>query len=255
LRESFEVSPEMTVLIGEGAIGAPTLPPGASALWFGCDGADGAPTLRCFETFDADALAPLGDGLILAVATAACSRIFGTTLHGFGGDAFHVPTPLRMIALQIRECRMPGESRTTYRLAKSIELLCETFALICEGGLVPMCRDGILSLADSRRVLAARRLIDERWNEKLTLDRIGRACGLNRAKLTRGFREMFDCTVAVALAERRLTAASEMLRTTDRPVSSIGYEAGYLNNASFARAFARRFGVSPSDYRASRLAA
>ena len=35
-----------------------------------------------------------------------------------------------------------------------------------------------------------------------------------------------------------------MLLTTDKPVSSIGYENGYLNNASFARAFSRRFGVS-----------
>jgi AraC family transcriptional activator of pyochelin receptor len=41
-----------------------------------------------------------------------------------------------------------------------------------------------------------------------------------------------------------------MLRTTDLPVSSIGYENGYLNNASFARAFSRRFGLSPSDFRA-----
>ena len=255
MRESFVVSPEMTVLMGAGAIDSASLPPAPCALWFGLGGAEDAPTVRCFARFDAETLALLPAGMILAVTPTACSRIFGATLDGFGGDAFHLPAQLRSIAHQIQDCRMPGESRTTYRLAKAIELLCETFALISEGGLVPMCRDGILSLADSRRVLAARRLIDERWNEKLTLDRIGRACGLNRAKLTRGFREMFACTVAVALSERRLTAASEMLRTTDRPVSTIGYETGYLNNASFARAFARRFGVSPSDYRAARWAA
>ncbi|MGD9815006.1 MAG: helix-turn-helix transcriptional regulator [Hyphomonadaceae bacterium] len=103
---------------------------------------------------------------------------------------------------------------------------------------------------DTRRVIAARRLIDERWGQKLTLDGIARACGLNRAKLTRGFRDLFGCTVAEALAERRLHQARHMLLTTDLPVSSIGYENGYLNNASFARAFGRRFGVSPSDLRA-----
>jgi AraC family transcriptional activator of pyochelin receptor len=98
-------------------------------------------------------------------------------------------------------------------------------------------------------------MIEERWHEKLTLETIARACGLNRAKLTRGFRDMFACTIAEALAEQRLRQASRMLLTTDKPVSSIGYENGYLNNASFARAFSRRFGVSPSDYRACGVAA
>jgi AraC family transcriptional activator of pyochelin receptor len=66
---------------------------------------------------------------------------------------------------------------------------------------------------------------------------------------------MFDCSVAEALAERRLAQASRLLLTTDLPVSSVGYEAGYLNNASFARAFGRHFGRSPSDYRAGALVA
>ena len=40
-----------------------------------------------------------------------------------------------------------------------------------------------------------------------------------------------------------------MLLTTDLPVSSIGYVSGYLNNASFTRAFGRRFGHTPTDVR------
>ena len=98
-------------------------------------------------------------------------------------------------------------------------------------------------------------MIDERWSEKLTLDKIARACGLNRAKLTRGFRDMFSCSIAEAIAEQRLSQAKRMLMTTNLPISSIGYENGYLNNASFARAFGRRFGVSPSDFRACQFAA
>ena len=69
---------------------------------------------------------------------------------------------------------------------------------------------GAISLADSRRIMEARRMIDQRCHEKLTLDAIARACGLNRAKLTRGFREMFDCTIAEALTERRLQQAQQM---------------------------------------------
>ncbi|MFP5455342.1 MAG: helix-turn-helix domain-containing protein, partial [Alphaproteobacteria bacterium] len=61
--------------------------------------------------------------------------------------------------------------------------------------------------------------------------------------------------VADALAEKRLECARTMLLSTDLAVASVGYRCGYLNNASFTRAFTRRFGVAPSQYRAERLAA
>jgi AraC family transcriptional activator of pyochelin receptor len=43
--------------------------------------------------------------------------------------------------------------------------------------------------------------------------------------------------------------------STDLPVGLIGYRSGYQNNASFSRAFCRRFGVPPSDFRARPVAA
>jgi AraC family transcriptional activator of pyochelin receptor len=197
-----------------------------------------------------------GEGrIVFLVARAAVIRIGGRALVDADGTDFHLPSDLRAIVLALRDAKAPAETRATYRLAKSIELLCETIRQFDSDTVVPLAIDAELSLADTRRLLQARRLIDERWNEKLTLDSIARACGLNRAKLTRGFREMFDCSVAEALAERRLAQASRLLLTTDLPVSSVGYEAGYLNNASFARAFGRHFGRSPSDYRAGALVA
>jgi AraC family transcriptional activator of pyochelin receptor len=46
-----------------------------------------------------------------------------------------------------------------------------------------------------------------------------------------------------------------MLLATDLPVSSVGYACGYLSNASFTRAFSRRYGVVPSRLRAEEMAA
>ena len=112
-----------------------------------------------------------------------------------------------------------------------------------------------LSQVDMNRISAARRIVDEQWTEKLTLDQIARRCGLNRSKLSRGFREIYRCTVSEALAERRLAEARRQLLSTDLPVSLIGYRSGYLNNASFTRAFGRRFGQSPTNFRACSVAA
>jgi AraC family transcriptional activator of pyochelin receptor len=245
VKQRIEVSDEMLSFVGAGSLPANGWPAEVIGLSF-----DDA-TLSFHALPTAAALAN-GD-LAFIVTTAACRRIFGIVP---GVDArWHLPSELRGLVLAILDCRVPGEARNTLRLAKSIELLCATFEHFAAGSLVLADGAGDLNETDARRIVAARRLIDERWHEKLTLDSIARACGINRAKLTRGFRAMFDMTVANAIADRRLGGAGEMLRATDLPVSSIGYKCGYLNNASFTRAFSRRYGVAPTVYRAHRLAA
>lgn len=244
------VSPEMDAYVGEGSFDVATHLEDTIMLGFKL-GDDGSPAMMTVVTDG-----PWSDEsvvLMLAVERIACLRVFE-----YAPDedmACHLPTALRLIVAAIRDCDLPEPWRTTHRAAKSIELLSAAFQLIVEGDLVPLAGGGQLSALDSQRIVAARRMIDERWREKLTLDAIARACGLNRAKLTRGFRDIFACTVADALTERKLGAARQMLIATDLPISSVGYQCGYLNNASFTRAFARQYGTTPSAVRAPRLAA
>ena len=158
---------------------------------------------------------------------------------------------MRAIGLSIRDCAHPDAAAVPYRLAKSIELLCEIIEADRNRLLVPVVGEIGCSLSsiDIGRVAAAKLVIDERWNEPLTLDQIARECGINRSKLSRGFRELYGSSVADTLSERRLEQARKTLLVTDLPVGLIGYRSGYQNNASFTRAFGRRFGVSPSELR------
>ncbi|HXV01562.1 MAG TPA: AraC family transcriptional regulator [Caulobacteraceae bacterium] len=247
----IEVSPEMTTFLGPKAAGAPIPPRPVAFTVIAASRAlhiDPAPDLAA-AIARAD-----GEQLVFLVQADALARIGGGGLLAKPTE-FHLTAELRAVLLALREPPSADEARSTYRLAKSIEFLCETVRQFRGGELAPMAGDGQLSEADTRRMIAARQLIEDRAQEKLTLNFIARSCGLNRSKLTRGFRELFDCTVAQAIAERRLDVARRMLLTTDLPVSSVGYEAGYMNNASFARAFGRRFGASPSDFRDGQLAA
>lgn len=254
---AIEVSPEMTALLGFGPCGDHPAPVDPIALTFCLGGGDEQPTLHLDTRPDIPVESIPGEicKLVFLVSREAVARIGGDRLLGVELAGFHLPSELRGIAIALRDAPAPAAAVATYRLAKSIELLCEVIRLFDADALVPLASDGALSSADTKRVMAARKLIDERWNEKLTLDAIARACGLNRAKLTRGFRDLFDCSVAEAIAECRLTQASKLLLNTDLPVSLVGYEAGYLNNASFARAFGRHFGRTPSHYRAYGMAA
>jgi AraC family transcriptional activator of pyochelin receptor len=248
-KQRIDVSPEMLAFVGAGPVAA-DWPADRIILsfHFGGDAAEPA-TLRC----GGDSAGWQAATVVLAVDAAACDRLFG-----FAPDApacWHLPSDLRLLAVAIRDCPLPEPSRSTLRLAKSIELLCATFTQFDDEALIPADGAGALSELDATRIAAARRLVDERWQEKLTLDGIARACGLNRAKLTRGFRQVFGSTVADAIADNRLQGAHRLLLATDLPVSSIGYRCGYRNNASFTRAFARRFGVAPTRLRALEIAA
>ncbi|HUD93545.1 AraC family transcriptional regulator [Sphingobium sp.] len=254
--DRIDVSPEMVALVGSGhaePAGVAMLDHGF-LLGFGSVGT--AASMRLIRRPSvADLNVDSGNRLVLLARSDTCEKVAGGPIRLSFDTAYYLSAPLRSIALAIRDCTLHEAAARPYRLAKSIELLCEILRVANEIGFIPIGQDAVLSQADSERLLRARAMIEERWAEKLTLDMIARACGLNRAKLTRGYRDMFDCSVADAIAQERLGKAGEMLLATELPVSSIGYRCGYLNNTSFTRAFVRRFGVAPTQYRTHRLAA
>lgn len=255
--DRIEVSPEMLSFVGNGKVTPNEWPTDPVALVFSFGSTDKPAAFRYFDTPSLRVLNAEVDEerLIFIAARAACQRLSCGHISMQDETVYHLNTDLRVIAVAIRDCDAAEAIRTPYRLAKSIELFCELMRLPETNSLIPLMTRGALSTADGQRLMIARQMIDEQWAEKLTLDGIARACGLNRAKLTRGFRAMFDCTIADAISNNRLSQAGTMLLSTDLPVSSIGYRCGYLNNASFTRAFARHFGKAPTQYRAMSLAA
>lgn len=252
MKEAVIVSHEMTTLVGIGAapLEAPT-PSGSIMFLFGGFADGTTPTLTCRDRLD---LGGLEDApLVLVVTQEACSRVFGVDEHA--AQSWHLPSELRALALSLIECEGSGELRTALRLARSIELLCQIHAALEDGTLVPLEGECALAETDVARIAAARRLIDQQWQGKLTIPDIARNVGVNRDKLVRGFRQLYGATIAEVLTERRLSEARRMLLASDLPVSSVAYRCSYLNNASFTRAFTRHFGVAPSALRRTGIAA
>ncbi len=249
MKHRIVVSPEMIAFVGKGEVAGAEWPDEPVLLRF-FDIERGSPAVATAPM--ADIGGTTNDALLLVVAAAACRRLFGQVPED---GNWHLPGDLREMVLGIRDCAVPEPARDTLRLAKSIELFCTLMERLRCDALVPIAGSGALSELDTLRIARARRLIDEHWHEKLTLESIARACGLNRGKLARGFRSTYACTVADALTDQRLSHARGMLRSTDLPVKAIGYRCGYLNHASFTRAFSRHFGVAPTQMRAGVVAA
>jgi transcriptional regulator GlxA family with amidase domain len=75
-----------------------------------------------------------------------------------------------------------------------------------------------------------------------------RAC-LSVRQFTRAFRERFSTTPGAFVEETRLTEACRRLALRRTTVESVARSVGYASDDSFRRAFERRFGVLPRDYR------
>lgn len=251
MKDVILVSEEMTTLVGRGPVphSAP-LPPDSVMFVAGID-ADLTPTLTFCDQVD---LSDANESpLVLIVQRAACARLFSAQPEG--PHTWHFPSALLTLALSIIDCEAVGEAQATLRLARSIELLCQIHAAFADGLLVPAGPDGALSELDIARIAAARRVVDQRWQEKLTIAELARIAGVNRDKLVRGFRELYGATIAEVLSERRLREARRMLLASDLPVATVAYRCSYLNNAAFTRAFNRRYGLAPTELRRMGVAA
>lgn len=252
MKEQVRVSHEMVTLVGQGAAPGAMLPDGWVAYLFRCGGEGNSDLLHYREAI---AEGEIEDSLLVFfVAASACERLFQSRPRS--ASTWHLPNRLLALANSIIHCEATGEAATTLRLARSIELLCQIHVALEDGvSLVPVERDGGFSELDIARIATARRTLDQSWHEKLTIPQLARIAGVNRDKLVRGFHQIYGTTIAQALTERRLAEARKMLLSSELPVSTIAYRCSYLNNASFTRAFTRRFGIAPSELRRQGIAA
>lgn len=251
VKDFILVSPEMTAFVGRGALCQAPMPPDPVVFAFSGFDDDRTPIIVHRTTADFRDLEQAA--LIFVVSRDTGRRLFPSAPAAPG--AWHMTSELRDLAMSILACEAQGEARVALRLARSIELFCRVHAALAEATLVPAQGDAALSEFDVARIAAARRMLDDGWQGKLTIAELARRCGINRDKLIRGFRHAYGSTIAEALSERRLGEARTLLLTSDLPVSSVGYRCGYMNNASFTRAFSRRYGIVPSALRRMGIAA
>jgi AraC-like DNA-binding protein len=116
--------------------------------------------------------------------------------------------------------------------------------------------DGGDGLADSRWILEepiakAVRALNSRSSEPWSLDRLARHVGLSRTSLASKFRREVGEAPMRYLSDVRLRRAAEELAQGRGTLHEIARRAAYETDAAFAKAFKRRFGLSPGSYRDS----
>jgi len=67
--------------------------------------------------------------------------------------------------------------------------------------------------------------------------------------LSRTFRRLVGTPLSIYLKKAQIAHAKHLLRTTERSINDIAYDAGFGTRITFFRAFRRSTGFTPNQYR------
>ena len=100
---------------------------------------------------------------------------------------------------------------------------------------------------------SARQLLLQSMASPPELQLLAESVGTNSKRLNEAFRQCVGITVFEYLREERMKEACFLLAGTGLSIQDIAVEVGFTSGANFSTAFRERFGLSPSQYRQSRL--
>lgn len=156
------------------------------------------------------------------------------------------PIEVLNIIQEILKCKYSGEVLQIYLTARITELL---FLCFEQDVLPPLVTSIHLWKTDLDGIEATRRDMLENPQQAFSLAGLALKAGMNKDKLSRGFRMVVGTPLFDYLLQARMSKAKLLLLTTEFSVSDIGYEVGYQDIHSFSKAFKKFYGLSPHQYR------
>jgi AraC-like DNA-binding protein len=102
----------------------------------------------------------------------------------------------------------------------------------------------------NRWMLRARDAMDRTYAQPLDVARLARIAHVSEAHFIRTFRGTFGETPHRYLQRRRVERAMFLLRETDRSVTDICFDVGFISLGTFSRTFHEIVGETPRGYRA-----
>lgn len=93
--------------------------------------------------------------------------------------------------------------------------------------------------------------VKNHFAEELTIETIADAAHISVSECTRCFKEYTDYSPYEYLIQYRISEAAAMLLQSNQPVNHIAIKTGFSDPTSFIRAFKKRVGKTPLQYRKS----
>ena len=104
---------------------------------------------------------------------------------------------------------------------------------------------------NKQRLQDVYKYIVENYHRKITLEEIASYASMNKTAFCLFFKKATGESFVAYLNVFRLQMACTMLTRSSKNISEICYAVGFTDIPYFNRAFKQRYGVSPTQYRAS----
>ncbi len=171
-----------------------------------------------------------------------------------GNNEKHYCQPLlttiatKMIVREIFNCPYQGNIKRIWLEGKTLELIAHSLAQL---GINKKRHSRVFRLqsSDIECVLTAKDILThDIGSTPPSLFELANIVGINKSKLTQGFREIFGTSVFDYLRIHRLERGRELLKSGEKNVAEVATEIGYAQQGNFTKAFRRYFGTNPSNY-------
>ncbi|WP_160115693.1 AraC family transcriptional regulator [Bosea lathyri] len=181
-------------------------------------------------------------GLLREIAAALVGReAVGTPF--FAEPAVHDPEGAALFSLAHRTMQDGGDG------FGGEELLLRAYAhCLARHARLPVGEIG----RETGPIARARDLLEQRYEEDLSLADVAELTGLARHRLIRAFRAETGMTPHAYLVDVRVRRAREQLRRGDKP-GAVAAATGFCDQAHLTRAFKARYGVTPGAFRGAHL--
>lgn len=170
------------------------------------------------------------------------------TLHPEVPYIDHLPlnVGMRQACASIADCDFIGRLRNRFLESQAIELLCLVLAQLQEQSGI---RHNTLSLSDIDALHDAMDILCKNFSDPPSVATLSRTVGINRNKLTYGFKSLFGTTMQDVCFSKRMETAQKMLMDSNERIDKIAEAVGYNHANNFSASFKKAFGVSPREFR------
>ncbi len=98
-------------------------------------------------------------------------------------------------------------------------------------------------------VLTLYELLNDRWNEQITLNELASATHVHPITISKHFRRYFTCTLGEYLRKLKIDRSISLINNAELTLTDIAFRCGFSDQSHFTRTFKQITGFLPKDFR------